>query len=118
MNGVLGHNSALGLGTTWAKEMNFVMKHAPGAGSIALIQNSSMSNNEMLCFSASLFYIMKGPEKRSLNTQLRREVVRAILLAMRLHSTEATVLYLIVLQCNVITVVQCKCVVHLGSESI
>ena len=39
MNGVLGHDSALlGYpvpGTTWAKEMIFVMKHAPGVGSIA-----------------------------------------------------------------------------------
>ena len=39
MNGVLGHDSALqgctGQGTTWVNEMNFVMDHAPGAGSIA-----------------------------------------------------------------------------------
>ena len=37
MNAVLGHNSALvyWVGTTWANEMNFVMNHAPGAGSIA-----------------------------------------------------------------------------------
>ena len=40
LNGVLGHDSALvkgyaGLGTNWANEMNFVMKHAPGAGLIA-----------------------------------------------------------------------------------
>ena len=36
---LLGHDSALlgyaGPGTTWANEMNFVMNHAPGAGSIA-----------------------------------------------------------------------------------
>ena len=35
-----GHDSALqgytGPGTTWDNEMNFGMKHAPGAGSIAL----------------------------------------------------------------------------------
>ena len=35
---VLGHNSALkgytGLGTNWANEVNFIMNHAPGAGSI------------------------------------------------------------------------------------
>ena len=40
MNGVLGHNSALygytGPRITWANEINFVMKHASGAGSIAL----------------------------------------------------------------------------------
>ena len=39
MIGVLGHNSALkgktGPGTTWVNGMNFVMKHAPGAGLIA-----------------------------------------------------------------------------------
>ena len=39
MIGVLGHDSALkgytGLETTWANEMNFVMHHAPGAGTIA-----------------------------------------------------------------------------------
>ena len=39
MNGVLDHDSALsgytGPGTTWANEMNFVINHAPGAGSIA-----------------------------------------------------------------------------------
>ena len=39
MNDLLGHNSALqgytAPGTTQAKEMNFVMNHAPGAGSIA-----------------------------------------------------------------------------------
>ena len=39
MVGVLGHNSALkgytGPGTTWADEMNFVLNHAPGAGSLA-----------------------------------------------------------------------------------
>ena len=35
---VIGHYSALqgytGSGTTWAEEMNFVMNHAPDAGSI------------------------------------------------------------------------------------
>ena len=38
MNGVLGHYSALQgyTGTTWANEMNFVMDHFPGAGSIAV----------------------------------------------------------------------------------
>ena len=39
MNGVLGHNSALygytGPETTWANGMNFLMKHAPGAGLLA-----------------------------------------------------------------------------------
>ena len=39
MNVVLGDDSALhgytGPGTTWANEMNFGIKHAPGAGSIA-----------------------------------------------------------------------------------
>ena len=34
----LGHDSALsgytGPGTKWANEMNFIMNHAPGAGSI------------------------------------------------------------------------------------
>ena len=39
MNGVLGHDSALkgytGPGTTWANEMNFMVNHASGAGSIA-----------------------------------------------------------------------------------
>ena len=38
MNGVSGHDSVLygytGQGITWANEMNFGMKHAPGAGSI------------------------------------------------------------------------------------
>ena len=38
-NSVLGHDSALkgstGLGTTLANDMNFGMKHAPGAGLIA-----------------------------------------------------------------------------------
>ena len=36
--GILGHESTLygytGHGTTWANEMNFVLNHAPGAGSI------------------------------------------------------------------------------------
>ena len=36
---VLGHDFALsgttGQGTTWASELNFVMNHTPGAGSIA-----------------------------------------------------------------------------------
>ena len=39
MHGVLDHESALegytGPGTTSANEINFVMNHAPGAGSIA-----------------------------------------------------------------------------------
>ena len=39
MNGVLGHSSAwqgyTGPGTTCANEMNYVMNHAPGAGSLA-----------------------------------------------------------------------------------
>ena len=39
MNGVQGHDSALqgytGPRTAWANEINFVMSHAPGAGSIA-----------------------------------------------------------------------------------
>ena len=39
MNGVLGHDSALvwlyWAGATWDIEMNFVMKHALGAGLIA-----------------------------------------------------------------------------------
>ena len=39
MIGVLGHDSALsgytGPDKTWADDMNFVMHHAPGAGSIA-----------------------------------------------------------------------------------
>ena len=39
MIGVLGHDSALvrlyWVGATGANEMNFVIKHAPGAGSIA-----------------------------------------------------------------------------------
>ena len=36
MIGVLGDDSALfEPGTTWANEMNFVMNHAPGAGSMA-----------------------------------------------------------------------------------
>ena len=39
MIGFLGHDSALkgktGPETTWANEMNFVLNHAPGAGSIA-----------------------------------------------------------------------------------
>ena len=38
MNVVLGHNSALydynRLGTIWVNEMNFIVNHAPGAGSI------------------------------------------------------------------------------------
>ena len=37
--GVLGHDSVsqgyTGQDTTWANEINFVMNHAPGAGSIA-----------------------------------------------------------------------------------
>ena len=36
---VIGHDSALqgyaGLGISWANEMNFVINHAPGAGSLA-----------------------------------------------------------------------------------
>ena len=40
MNGVLGHNVVLqgytGPGTNWAIDMNFGMKHAPGAGLITL----------------------------------------------------------------------------------
>ena len=44
MNGVLGHDSALqsytGLEKTWANEMNFVMKHAPGAGSGSVNEQS------------------------------------------------------------------------------
>ena len=39
MIGVLGHDSALqgytGPDTTWANDINSVMNHAPGAGSIA-----------------------------------------------------------------------------------
>ena len=38
MNGVLGYDYAVQgyiAGTTWASEMNFTMKHAPGAGLIA-----------------------------------------------------------------------------------
>ena len=39
MNGVLGHDSVLirlyWAGATWGNEVNFVMNHAPGAGSIA-----------------------------------------------------------------------------------
>ena len=39
MNGVLGHDFSLqcyiGLGITWANEMNFITNHAPGAGLIA-----------------------------------------------------------------------------------
>ena len=39
MNDVSGHNSTLlgytVSGTTWANEMNLVMNHDPGAGSIA-----------------------------------------------------------------------------------
>ena len=39
INGVLGPYSApvrlTGTGTSWANEINFVMNHAPGAGSIA-----------------------------------------------------------------------------------
>ena len=42
MKGVLGHDSALqgytGPGTTQANEMNFVMNHAPDAGSIVCPQ--------------------------------------------------------------------------------
>ena len=38
INGALGHNSTLqgytGQGIIWANEMNFGMKHAPGAGLI------------------------------------------------------------------------------------
>ena len=38
MNGAIDHNSALlgyiGPETTWVNEMNFGLKHAPGAGSI------------------------------------------------------------------------------------
>ena len=41
MNGILCLDSALkgyiGSGTTWANEMYFVMKHAPGVGSIDYI---------------------------------------------------------------------------------
>ena len=39
INGVSGHSSALygytGPGTTWANDTNFVMNHAPSAGTIA-----------------------------------------------------------------------------------
>ena len=45
MIGVLSHDSALsrytGPGTTWANEMNFVMTHAPGAGSINIVIKST-----------------------------------------------------------------------------
>ena len=48
MKGVSGHDYALqgytGQGTTWANGMNFVMNHAPGAGTITrpIDQQSSM----------------------------------------------------------------------------
>ena len=48
MNGVLGHESALvslyWAGDNWANGMNFVMNHAPGAGSLARLvaQQSSV----------------------------------------------------------------------------
>ena len=46
MIGVLGHDSAL-YGyirpeTTWSNEMNVVMNHAPGAGSIAKSKNKTL----------------------------------------------------------------------------
>ena len=34
-SGVIGLEGYTGPGTTWDDEMNFVMNHAPGAGSIA-----------------------------------------------------------------------------------
>ena len=55
MIGVLGHVSALHWsGTTWANEMNFVMKHAPSAGLIGgpVDQQSSMLR---LCYGWLLY---------------------------------------------------------------
>ena len=49
MNDVLGHDFALegyqytGPGTTWSNEMNVVMNHAKGAGSIARLVNQQSS---------------------------------------------------------------------------
>ena len=44
MNGALGHDAVpYGAGTTWAFEMNFVMNHAPGAESIARLDDQQSS---------------------------------------------------------------------------
>ena len=50
MNGVLSHNSAL-VRLYRANEMNFVMKHAPGAGSLAgpvNLQSSGLPTDDPL----------------------------------------------------------------------
>ena len=62
MIGVLGHDSALQgyawSGTTWAYEMNFVMKHVPGAGLIIQLlasRNGSMIPNKKADFLQSVY---------------------------------------------------------------
>ena len=59
MNGVLSHDSAMygytGPRTTWANEMNFVLKYAPGAGSIALV----VDQNNCTLKSVTDFYAQK-----------------------------------------------------------
>lgn len=49
------------------------------------------SKKNCLFVSASLFYIVKGPEKDNLNTELKRSIVRAVLSAMENHMQDATV---------------------------
>ena len=52
----------------------------------------SCLRSTLVCiFSASLFYIMKGPKHSCLNQRLKREVVQAIINGMQSHRTEATV---------------------------
>ena len=61
MNAILGINSALQiytcLGTIWANEMNFVMNHAPGAGSIARPVDQQ-SSALPLCYRCHLRFFM------------------------------------------------------------
>ena len=52
-SGALGHGSSLlgctGSGIVWANEMNLVVNHAPGAGSIARLVNLQ-SSTQPLCY--------------------------------------------------------------------
>ena len=72
---VLGHNCVVqgytGHGTTWANEMNFAIKHAPGAGSITQsvdLQSNALANVPWLPLPISKESIMKGnTQKRTLH---------------------------------------------------
>ena len=63
MAGVLGHDFALqgytGPWTNWANEMNIVMNHAPGAGSIARPVDQQ-SSALPLCYGCPEKAVVKG----------------------------------------------------------